>query len=74
MAFSLFARHPFELSHISSGYGGSIKGQMVNLCDFSARLVVFYEQLNVLYTLELDKLQWDRVAFQVTWRKSGIEK
>lgn len=69
MTFALLASNAFELSHIGGGDWRPIEGQMVNLCHFTSRLIVFDKQLNVLHILELYELEWDRgAAFQIIWR------
>lgn len=63
MALSFLSRDPLELSHISSRDRRAVECEVLDPCDVTTILIVFYKQLHILNTLELHKPQGHRVAF-----------
>ena len=70
--FTLLSGDSFKFAHVSCLKGGSNHRKVVNLRHFTSSLIILEKELYVLNVLELDILQWDDRAVQLSWRQAEI--
>ena len=74
MSLALLSRHPFELAHVGRVDGLADDGEVVDLGDLAALLVVLHEDHQVLHVLELDETQRDGATVQLARLQSETKR